>query len=1386
MSTTLGKLAVLILTAQHVALPFAAAQEEKVAAVDTAAISGDFWKPDQVIWGDGRPLTGDPGPEHIPHGFKSEWRIIVPETGWYELYLVGGGSDFVHDVLLDGETLYLHGSTDHAEKARNLWLKQGEHTLCIQRLGRSSFPKRAFQHFELRRSDGSPEHAITARKTLVDVMRAGEEMVIEVAGGGTGQAATYELISRDRQQPDAEPEVVGTVHFAAGQKPETQTVRVACPREGAFTLSARVAGGRELSGTEFPIRPYAVVDVKAGPPAGSKPELVHEIDCVQQTLNGRPIGDGIFVEGNGPSRVVETSLGRYRESHDCTPPEAPPPGAGGAGQAESYSGFSYRLSLPQTDVPYLLEVDFPDDEQRCIVVGPHWLNPETGELSPLSGGYNTKSIQTGGLFPLSNKMQTHRAVFWPKTSETVLTIFSQEIGTRAAAARIRLYRFADGNLPLPAVTENGRDFLHWYEEASNWVHLVGVQGTIRDPLVGNLEGLKRWAQFIRYHGLTGMSALGVGYQSAFWRQTHLEGFQAEDVDLPRLAALICEKYGLKYMPEIFPVQGYVTSITLPGRAEHPDDVRSFNANGKPSGKGAAACNLNPLHPEVQNMWVDALGELADKLRDSKAFLGVSIRANVWQFRGDFTLPGLGWGYGDWIVRQFEKDTGVDVPGKPDDPGRFMKRYEFLTSPEQKERWVNWRCDRLLDYHTRLRDRIRGDRDDVKLVFWGSFQSDPIYKVPEDAATRMRECGVDAAKIRQAGDIAIMPGARYGSRFANSATQSIYDGFFDVDSVRTGTGEPRAFGAYMNYLELAREWPAEKLGLKLPAGRPEPPYHCSASLGAGRNSLEKFAVVLAEQDTALFQDGGNADCFGDAELWQEWFAEYRALPALPFVPLEDARDPVAVWHRTDGRQAWFYAVNRERWPITIELAFDQCREVTRLTSGQTIPVTDGKLTLELQPFELRSFAMPPGARLVGSRTTIPPAMHDYLRHRITFAQQLRESLAPDSLPAELLAAYDQSLATAWEALERKAYWRARTVLRSAPMMRVYEQTRRMPDGQVVGKFPNLLREVENAGHWQLVEPLIKGGELIALAGPDARIVASTTLNPEWGGYQVLASTGGKLKIAFDVPAEGLYALHLGLVAKETGPIMVQAGGKTLMPAIVKEAGAPDTAAFHNVQLAAGRQTVELSRPDGADFGLYGLKLLPKMQPLGSEKWAVAGPFRGVWGQMDKEGGHRFSPDLVKAGLEKVYPPETNPDLNAVYQDEDGSERRWLYRAGDLVGDFSELGVDMSVRTGSSGKDLNFALTHIHADRDRTALLMVPCDWWARAYLNGERLRSNVPRKELEASGADFTTHYPRFHSVMQLKKGKNTLLLKVHGGSLGNGFGAYISDAAGLEVKDMRP
>ncbi|RMG80427.1 MAG: hypothetical protein D6707_06455, partial [Bacteroidetes bacterium] len=387
---------------------------------ETQIISGDFWKPDKVVWGDGRPLPKNPpDPKHVPHGFKSDWKINVPETGWYELFLIGSGGGMSHDVFIDGKCIYLNGITDRNDKARNIWITKGKHILRIQRVGRNSFPIRTFKHFELRKSDNTPEKTITATKTLVDVVRAGENLIIKVTGGGSNKPAEYEIFSKNLIKPDSKLQRVAKLSFSASNTPVTKTVAIPCKTEGAFVLTAKVAGGKKLSVSEFPIGEYAVVDVNNVPQDNPKPKLLYTIDCVKQTINGVAIKPQDFTECNGPTRINKTSAGTYRESHDCTPPEAEKPHSGGAGQAASFSGFSYKVSLPKKQVPYILEVEYPDDNERYMVIGTHWLDPKTDNLFQFSGGYNCRSVQTGGMFRISDKMLTFRKIYWALTTKSV-------------------------------------------------------------------------------------------------------------------------------------------------------------------------------------------------------------------------------------------------------------------------------------------------------------------------------------------------------------------------------------------------------------------------------------------------------------------------------------------------------------------------------------------------------------------------------------------------------------------------------------------------------------------------------------------------------------------------------------------------------------------------------------------------------------------------------------------------------------------------------------------------------------------------------------------------------------------------------------------------------
>lgn len=1347
------------------------------------SIAKDFWSADAIQWGDGRPYIS-PVPKNgpYPQGFKADFRLNIPVTGWYEVVYTNAKSGMRHDLLVDGKPAWYFRTTsamgDDA-KAGNLWLSAGEHVLRVQRVGRTSFPVMMIGGISLRPAAGRPEASISANKTRVDVVRAGEQLEITVTGGGA--VATYEVLSANLQDPRAKPAVVASVAFANSSQPETRNISIPCPTEGAFALSARILGGKDLLASEFPISEYAVVDVAQVPQGGGAATPIQVLDCVAQTNQGAPIAAGVFLECNGPTRIVTSPAGTYRESHDSSPPEAAPMSR--VDDPGSYSGFSYRFDLPQVQVPYLIDVEFPEDARRSVTISQNWIDETTGGFAS-NTLYSAKAYETGGMHPLGNVMCHHRTIVWAASKRLILGVLSQQAGQRAAVARITISRFAGDQVPTTRIeTPGGRVFCHWYEEVENWRYLVNVAAAHPGGVVHDLVGLDRWVRICRYFGLNGISASGAGYQSAFWRTTTLEGVMPTDYDQCRLAALICEKYGMRYTPEVFPGQWYMNLVTLPALAERPEDVRSISSHGAERGPATNVCDLNPLHPVVQQAWIDGIGEMADKLRDCPAFAGVSVRADLWLFRGDYSFPSLNWGYGDWTISRFTRDTGIAVPGDDGDPERFLQRYGFLTGPAMRETWITWRCAGILDYHLRLRDRIRGTtRPDLWFGVAGDFRCDRCYQQPASIAIRARECGFDLAGMRKAGGLVVIANGRYGFRNLGVGAQRSYDDFLDPENVGIGMTGVRAFAAYMNYHELATFWPAGKLGVVLPKGK-NPYYYCSAAIASGRNSLEKFAIVLAEQDSSFLRDGGNTDVYGDPEVWNPWFAEFRSLPALPFQAVEMARDPVAVWTRTLADEVpgmapgfYFYAVNREQYPLRCDLRLSGADSALRLGTGERISGTT--LILDLAPYELRSFRAGPGATLDSVTITVPPAVVTTVRNRLAFAQGLETALAGSrraDVSEAVRTAFSRQVEVAWQAVAQGHLWRARTALSMADAQVIYETLGAMPEGQVVTNFPGLIQESPNEGPWLPRRPVMKAEALARLAVRPV-LLPSHGLDPAWRGAQVLMAENGLLTLTLAIPADGPYQLRLGHVAPAAGVTTVALDGNSLtVPIVTGKPRAPETAAFPVLRLKAGTVTLSLRR-DGA-FGLYALQLLPSLRPLPNPLWSVIGPFPSFWGE--SMAGRTNDAEALRKGFDTVFPPESEVDLAATYTTSAGKQVTWRQKTDNSIGMLDDLVVNMPIRSGSSQADINYAVTFITADAERTAQMHLGVDWWAVAWLNGERLKTAIDdQQRLGGGGADFNTHYP-YSATLRLKKGVNTLLVKEHGGSQGSALAAWITDEPGI-------
>ena len=1340
-----------------------------------AALSREFKSADKINWG---PDIQNPTPA-VFDGHRADYRMEIPATGWYELLLESAGTSFRHDLLVDGKHVWRFRAPSQLDKSQkvvkagNLWLEKGQRVISLQRLGRTSFPTMIPKGFELRPAEGRPEASVTADKTLVDIVRAREKLIIKVTGGGQCKDVTYELLRKDLMDKDKPSEVVGEVEFDESDKPDTRTVKIPCPVEGAFSLGARIKGGKDMLQSEFPIGQYAVVDVGAVKAGSGKTVKIHDIDCVKQTDNGQPLPGGVFFEANGPTRVVTTAAGTYRESHDSSAPLAEPMTSNN--DPHSYSAFSYIVGLPEEQVPYLVDIEFPDDTRRKVAIYSCWIDEQNGGFKGKQHNPNNsygKAYQTGGDYPIRMRMCHHRFVVWAGSKTLALPIISQEPGTRAAASRITITRFADDLLPATkAETTGGRTLLHWYEEGKNWRMLINPPTGV-DGLVESFLGIDRWARICRYYGANAMSACGVSYQGLFWRSTTLRGYMNEssgDFDQCRLMALICEKYGMRYMPEIFATQGYFHEQAITAAVGNKEDAAAFSCHG-------VSTNRNPLHPAVQKLMIDGLGELADKLVDCKSYSGMQLRSDGWLFNGYFHFASIHWGYGDWIIREFEKHSGVKVPGAAGDPNRFAQRYEFLTSKDMKDKWIAWRCGRILDYHKRLSERIQGGRADVRLALRGATRIDAeLYPEPktDDEAERVIGIGVDLRKY------CLEPGlGRFGG----------------VDSL-VHKGQLRGCIAGFGAQELATAWPAEKLGIKSEPRKS--PYSTSIDIPAGVNSLAQYAAALAEQDVNCFQSGCNSDPYGDQEIWHPWFSEYEALPAAAFDPLPSAIDPVAVWSKQVDGDFFFYAVNREEYPATVELDLNGVGKLVRIGTGQEVKLDGGKLKLDLPPYGLAVFKAKSigflgsvtgmlgnsgGIAIKSAMTTVPPERIEAVRSRLGFAQEISESLSganKGAVSAEDEASFRKKLAEAWQAFTDGHYWRARTALASPAAKNVYNALAKVPDWQFNTKFPRMLTAKPNEGHWLPTKPLLKADELSKLLAPGttATLKDSSELNPDWLGAKVVHSEQGKIEFDLPVPGDAAYSLRIGQAAPALGLTIVSVNGAGLAnPAITSTPGSPETAAFPPVSLKAGKARVTLERR--GPFGVYALQLLPKLKPITNPQWSTVGYFDVIWNSSMPWDAK--STDALKQGFDKKYPPEEGTlKLDAAYKTDDGREVRWSRKTDSIPTLLDDTLVPMRTRTGSPGGKMNFAVTYINSDADRDVVLCLGVEWWAIAYINGARILTNItPQNKLSSGGADFQSWYPNT-GTMRLKKGQNTLMMKLHGGSFDSFFSAFISDIPGV-------
>jgi hypothetical protein len=166
------------------------------------------------------------------------------------------------------------------------------------------------------------------------------------------------------------------------------------------------------------------------------------------------------------------------------------------------------------------------------------------------------------------------------------------------------------------------------------------------------------------------------------------------------------------------------------------------------------------------------------------------------------------------------------------------------------------------------------------------------------------------------------------------------------------------------------------------------------------------------------------------------------------------------------------------------------------------------------------------------------------------------------------------------------------------------------------------------------------------------------------------------------------------------------------------------------------------------GLDAIMLTPVRKYI--PEWYMIGPF-----------DNPRNSDAERFGIDKIYPPEQNIDLDATYSGKN-DQITWQEVDGTPGG----YGMGLWSMFEPSEFIISYALTYIYSPDDREAILKYSSDDGSKIFLNDEEiyrfLAVNIARPD-------------QTEVKLKLKKGQNKLLLKLENNFGGYAFYARITD-----------
>jgi len=744
-----------------------------------------------------------------------------------------------------------------------------------------------------------------------------------------------------------------------------------------------------------------------------KLKLIREIDCT------KALGKEEFV-GDGQSRVVDAPFGKYREAGP-----------------KRHSRFAYRILTPKVGAPHMLTWEYPDDKARTMDVILQTTGKNSGMYDLQTGAF------CGGEYPLSNRMLTHKAVFWPRQEDQALIFMTAEDERPAAVAKIKLYEI-EGRLPaLPVNAAPPRD---------GWERTVGIY--YEDPVLaknfggedmmpGFIDVADRLLDYMDYFGQNILMYPGVWYRGPFFpcrteqRMDHEHG-RPHPTNYIEYLCLRMGQRGMYFIPtfNVHCLPSLTEQVVFDEKEIQAgrETVLMMMWDNRPKTFGwhGTPPNFNPISPEAKRQFTAVIDDMLDLYGDLPAFKGICFHLTQHNI---LWFGHLDAGYNDCNIEAFQKETGTTIPVDAKDPLRFNKRYRWLME-HAKEKWIDWRCRKIHEYYSDLAERLVKRRADLRLVLNLYIPSSPDEKLSmfkevkgKDVFREVnRRAGVDIAMFKDDPRIVIQrtlfPADYRWTRAHRRIKGPDVEISRQVNFVDAGFAPlRRCRDVWINYHD--RYW-EDAVGRNKPLKGlwgGEMGWRVSTLNPNVDHCMEFHAWPLASVDAFAFTKGGFViGTIGMEEKLGEFAQSFRALPAVKFADVPGLFDPVSVRQYRDGDRLYFYLVNRLSCPVKVQLNLTGRQGPLRnLRTGETQACAavggDVQLRLTIAPYGLESFvAESKDLSIRGGRAEVPQSVVKRLQDRLAQLEAKAKTHRPDpKRPIDFAAYFAEArelLATGW--------------------------------------------------------------------------------------------------------------------------------------------------------------------------------------------------------------------------------------------------------------------------------------------------------------------------------------------------------------------------------------